>query len=183
MPMTACPNSTQDRDAAVASDRARLWVGWGGCVRGSHRARSTIASQLYNAKEPMTLFELQAWLGHRSPQSTTFYAKITPTTLNKAYDDAGYFACNVRTIEVLLDRDAVTSGQAAAGEPWQYYDLGAPGPGRSAAAVGQDRWMTEPQGCHRSLDGVQGVETQVAQQPLTADPIEELGGEILGPAA
>ena len=39
-------------------------------VRGpitSHRARSTIATQLYNAKEPMTLFELQAWLGHRSP--------------------------------------------------------------------------------------------------------------------
>jgi integrase len=96
-------------------------------VRGnitSHRARSTIASQFYNAKEPMTLFELQAWLGHRSPQSTTFYAKITPTTLNKAYDDAGYFARNVRTIEVLLNRDAVTSGQAAAGEPWQYYDLG-----------------------------------------------------------
>jgi Phage integrase family len=47
-------------------------------VRGSitsHRARSTIASQLYNAKEPMTLFELQAWLGHRSPQSTQFYAR------------------------------------------------------------------------------------------------------------
>ena len=45
-------------------------------VRGnitSHRARSTMASQLYNAKEPMTLFELQAWLGHRSrsPPSTT----------------------------------------------------------------------------------------------------------------
>ena len=50
-------------------------------VRGnitSHRARSTIASQLYNAKEPMTLFELQAWLGHRSPQSTQYYAKISP---------------------------------------------------------------------------------------------------------
>jgi integrase len=96
-------------------------------VRGnitSHRARSTIASQLYNAKEPMTLFELQAWLGHRSPQSTQFYAKITQTTLNKAYDDAGYFARNVRTIEVLLDRDAVTSGAAAAGEAWQHYDLG-----------------------------------------------------------
>lgn len=57
-------------------------------VRGnitSHRARSTIASQLYNAKEPMTLFELQAWLGHRSPQSTQYYAKITPNTLTKAY--------------------------------------------------------------------------------------------------
>jgi integrase len=46
-------------------------------VRGnitSHRARSTIATQLYNAKEPMTLFELQAWLGHRSSDSTQHYA-------------------------------------------------------------------------------------------------------------
>ena len=96
-------------------------------VRGnitSHRARSTIASQLYNAKEPMTLFELQAWLGHRSPQSTQFYAKISPTTLTRAYQDAGYFARNVRTIEVLVDRDAVASGAAATGEPWQHYDLG-----------------------------------------------------------
>jgi integrase len=96
-------------------------------VRGnitSHRARSTIASQLYNAKEPMTLFELQAWLGHRSPQSTQFYAKISPTTLTRAYDDAGYFSRNMRTIEVLVDRDAVASGAAAAGEPWQHYDLG-----------------------------------------------------------
>lgn len=96
-------------------------------VRGnitSHRARSTIASQLYNAKEPMTLFELQAWLGHCSPQSTQYYAKITPTTLTRAYTDAGYFERNVRTIEVLIDRDAVESGAAAVGEPWQYYDLG-----------------------------------------------------------
>jgi integrase len=96
-------------------------------VRGnitSHRARSTIASQLYNAKEPMTLFELQAWLGHRSPVSTQYYVKISPTTLSRAYDDAGYFARNVRTIEVLVDRDAVTSGTAATGEPWQHYDLG-----------------------------------------------------------
>ena len=96
-------------------------------VRGnitSHRARSTIATQLYNAKEPMTLFELQAWLGHRSPQSTQFYAKISPATLTRAYDDAGYFARNVRTIEVLVDRDAVAFGTAAAGEPWQHYDLG-----------------------------------------------------------
>ncbi|MFI9004640.1 tyrosine-type recombinase/integrase [Streptomyces sp. NPDC053541] len=96
-------------------------------VRGnitSHRARSTIASQLYNAKEPMTLFELQAWLGHRSPQSTQYYAKITPNTLSKAYSEAGYFERNVRTIEVLVDRDAVASGAAAAGDPWQHYDLG-----------------------------------------------------------
>ena len=90
----------------------------------SHRARSTIASQLYNAKEPMTLFELQAWLGHRSPESTQHYAKISPNTLTKAYEDAGYFARNIRTIEVLVDREAITSGAAAAGEPWQHYDLG-----------------------------------------------------------
>src|SRR5258708_2005800 len=60
----------------------------------SHRARATIASQLYNAKEPMTLFELQAWLGHRSPETTQHYAPITPTTFAKAYSDAGYFARN-----------------------------------------------------------------------------------------
>jgi len=96
-------------------------------VRGritSHRARATIASQLYNAKEPMTLFELQAWLGHRSPETTQHYAQITPNTLTKAYTDAGYFARNVRTIEVLIDRGAVLAGTAATGEPWQHYDLG-----------------------------------------------------------
>lgn len=96
-------------------------------VRGnitSHRARSTIASQLYNAKEPMTLFELQAWLGHRTPNTTQHYAMITPNTLSKAYTEAGYFARNLRTIEVLIDREAVTTGAAADGHPWQYYDLG-----------------------------------------------------------
>jgi hypothetical protein len=72
----------------------------------------------------MTLFELQAWLGHRSPQSTQYYTKISPTTLSQAYTDAGYFSRNIRTIEVLVDRDAVTSGEAATGAPWQYFDLG-----------------------------------------------------------
>src|SRR5262249_31935301 len=48
-------------------------------VRGnipSPRARATIASQLYNAKEPMTLYELQEWLGPRSPEATRHYTKI-----------------------------------------------------------------------------------------------------------
>jgi integrase len=96
-------------------------------VRGritSHRARATIASQLYNAKEPMTLFELQAWLGHQSAETTQYYARITPTTLAKAYTDAGYFSRNVRTIEVLIDRETIESGAAATGTPWQYFDLG-----------------------------------------------------------
>ncbi len=90
----------------------------------SHRARSTIATQLFNAHEPMSLFELQAWLGHTSPESTQYYAKITPTKLAKAYQDAGYFDRNVRMIEVLLDQEAIQSGAAANGEPWKYYDMG-----------------------------------------------------------
>jgi integrase len=45
-----------------------------------HRARSTIASRLYNAKEPMTLFELQAWLGHRSPQPASPGGATTSAT-------------------------------------------------------------------------------------------------------
>jgi integrase len=96
-------------------------------VRGnitSHRARSTIATQLYNAKEPMTLFELQAWLGHRTPTTTQHYARISPNTLSKAYTEAGYFARNIRTIEVLIDRDAVAAGAPGDGQPWQHYDLG-----------------------------------------------------------
>lgn len=51
--------------------------------------------------------ELQRWLGHRSPEATQYYAQLTPTTLARAYKDAGYFARNLRTIEVLIDRDAV----------------------------------------------------------------------------
>lgn len=90
----------------------------------SHRARPTIATQLYNAREPMNLFELQAWLGHYSPESTQHYVKITPTKLAEAYQDAGYFDRNVRMIEVLLDQEAIQSGAAANGEPWKYYDMG-----------------------------------------------------------
>jgi integrase len=90
----------------------------------SHRARSTIASQLYNAREPMSLFELQAWLGHQSPATTQHYVASSPTKLTQAYQEAGYFARNVRSIEVLIDREAISSGAAAAGEPWTFFDLG-----------------------------------------------------------
>ena len=89
----------------------------------SHRARSTIASQLYNAREPLNLSELQAWLGHRSPESTRHYTKISPTKLAKSYEKAGYFARNLRAVEVLVDQDAIRAGTAA-DEPWKHYDLG-----------------------------------------------------------
>lgn len=90
----------------------------------SHRARATIASQLFNAREGMSLFDLQKWLGHRSPSATQHYTKISPTKLAKAYNDSEYFSRNVRMVNALVDQDAITSGAAAAGEPWLLYDLG-----------------------------------------------------------
>ena len=90
----------------------------------SHRARSTIASMLGNAKEPMTLLELQQWLGHRWPSSTQHYFQILPTKLGRAYADADYFRRNVRTVDVLIDEQTILSGAAATGAPWKYFDLG-----------------------------------------------------------
>lgn len=102
--------------AGVPSDDARGRI-------TSHRARSTIASQLYNAKEPMTLMELQRWLGHKWVNSTQHYLDISPTKLAASYKDAAYFARNTRAIEVLIDRDVVFTGTAESA-PWKYYDLG-----------------------------------------------------------
>lgn len=96
-------------------------------VRGritSHRARATIASQLFNSRDPMSLSELQQWLGHASPASTQHYVAITPTRLARAYANAGYLERNVRAVEVLIDQDALKKGAAASGERWRYYDLG-----------------------------------------------------------
>jgi hypothetical protein len=72
----------------------------------------------------MSLFEIKTWLGHRYLSSTQHYVQVTPTRLAKAFADADYFARNLRTVEVLLDQDAVRRGAAARGEPWLYYDLG-----------------------------------------------------------
>jgi len=104
------------RKAGVPLDDARGRI-------TSHRARSTIATQLFNARQPLSLFELQAWLGHSTPQSTQHYARVIPTKLARAYTDAAYFQRNLRTIDVLIDQEAVRAG-AAAGQPWRFYDLG-----------------------------------------------------------
>jgi len=90
----------------------------------SHRARSTIATQLLNAKDPMTLSELQEWLGHSSPSTTRSYAGIKPTRLASAYSKAHYFARNVRTLNVLIDPEPIKTGETASGVPWRYYDQG-----------------------------------------------------------
>jgi hypothetical protein len=90
----------------------------------SHRARSTIASMLFNARDPLSLLELKQWLGHKYLSSTQHYVEITPLRQAKALKDADYFGRALRLVEVLLDKEAVTSGAAAKGEPWLYYDLG-----------------------------------------------------------
>ncbi len=83
-----------------------------------------MATQLYNAREPLDIFELQRWLGHASPESTRHYVEITPTKLAGSLEKAGYFERNRRMISVLIDQNVITAGQAAEGKPWRYYDLG-----------------------------------------------------------
>jgi integrase len=90
----------------------------------SHRARSTIATQLYNAKQPMSLLALKEWLGHRRLESTQWYATVTPAKLTEAYLDTRYFERNVAVIQVLLDRAAIETGAAAKGAAYKYVHLG-----------------------------------------------------------
>lgn len=82
-----------------------------------------VPTVLKGGREPMSLFELQEWLGHRLPSSTQRYAKITPTKPMKSYTDAGYFARTPRAIEVLIDQEKVRSSPRRE-EAWKFYDLG-----------------------------------------------------------
>ena len=83
----------------------------------SHRARATIASQLYNAREPLDIFELQKWLGHSSPASTRHYVEITPMRLAGSLGKAGYFERNRRMVSVLIDQDIIAAGPITEGKP------------------------------------------------------------------
>ncbi len=58
-----------------------------------------------------------------TPESTRHYTKISPTKLAKSYQDAGYFARNIRAVEVLIDQDVVRRGSPP-DEPWKLYDPG-----------------------------------------------------------
>jgi hypothetical protein len=94
-------------------------------VRGNittHRARSTIASQLFNAKEPMTLFELQEWLGHASPSATQHYAKITPLSTWRRPCDAGTARRNRRCSSRARDRKTIIGSLVTIGLTRQVRD-------------------------------------------------------------
>jgi hypothetical protein len=82
----------------------------------SHRARATLATLLYNAPEGLSIFELMDWLGHKTPQTTRSYARVTPTKLAAAYAKADR---NSRLMEVLIDTKADDNGDVKV-----YYVLG-----------------------------------------------------------
>ena len=151
----------------------------------SHRARATIATQLLNAKEPLSLADLQQWLGHKHPSSTRHYAKILQRTLSAAYKRADYFARNMRTIQVLIDRDSILTGTAAAGEPWKYYDLGegycsydffAKCPHRLACAH-CDFYIPKDSSRGQLLAVKNGIEQMLEQLSLTDEEREALEGD------
>lgn len=90
----------------------------------SHRARATIATQLFNAPEPFTLLDGSKWLGHKSLNSTRGYIEISLTKLAESYTKAGYYERNRRMIDVLVDQEAIRNGAVAAGQHLLLYDLG-----------------------------------------------------------
>jgi len=83
----------------------------------------------------------------------------------------------MRTIEVLLDRDAVASGAAAGGHPWQHYDLGhgycsytffEQCPHRMACAR-CDFYIPKESGKAQLLEAQDNLQRMLASIPLTDD--------------
>lgn len=151
----------------------------------SHRARATIATQLLNAPEPLSLVDLREWLGHKHDSSTRHYATILQRRLTAAYKKADYFARNVRTIQVLIDRETIMTGAAADGQPWKYYDLGdgyctydffAKCPHRLACAR-CPFYLPKQSSAGQLLSVRHGVERMLEQLALTDDERSALQGD------
>jgi hypothetical protein len=83
----------------------------------------------------------------------------------------------VRTVEVLVDRDAVASGATATGEPWQYYDLGhgwCRTPSSNSASIGMacarcDFCTPKDSGKAQLREAQETVQHMLASIPLTED--------------
>ena len=165
-------------------------------VRGkitSHRARSTIASQLYNAKEPMTLFELQAWLGHRSPASTQHYREDQSDHLDKGLQRGRLLRSQPADDRSPPRPGGRHLGSAGDGEPWQHYDLGhgycsysffEQCPHRMACAR-CDFYVPKLSSRAQLLEGKENLQRMLVALPLTDDEraAVEDGREALGALA
>lgn len=61
------------------------------------------------------------------PQVVTVYAALPQDhaeSVGKVIRGCRYFRRNLRTIGVILDREAILNGAPGRGEPWKYYHLG-----------------------------------------------------------
>jgi hypothetical protein len=107
-------------------------------------------------------------------------------TLTAAYRKADYFARNVRTIQVLIDRESILTGAAAGGEqPSKYYDLSqgycsydffAKCPHRLARA--RCPFYVPKQSSRGQLLAVrEGIDQMLEQLDLTEDEREALEGD------
>ena len=90
----------------------------------SHRARATIATFLGNCENPMSLWQLMRWLGHRTEATTRNYVDADITKVAVKVAEGSFLQQNLASIPVLIDNDAVMSGAASSGQPWKYFDLG-----------------------------------------------------------
>jgi len=90
----------------------------------SHRARATIATFLGNCENPMSLWQLMRWLGHRTEATTRNYVDADITKVAVKVAEGSFLQQNLASIPVLIDNDAVMSGTASSGQPWKYFDLG-----------------------------------------------------------
>ena len=76
----------------------------------SHRARSTIASQLSNSEEGMTLWEMKEWLGHIRLESTLHYVKPSALKLAKSFHKANDVSRSLRNLGFLIKEEGTTAG-------------------------------------------------------------------------
>ncbi|MBS1092651.1 site-specific integrase [Gluconobacter sp. Dm-74] len=84
----------------------------------SHRARSTMATKLYNSSSGLGPVEVMNWLGHTHFSSTQHYLELTPVRLMTAFHKSAKMTENLRMVSVLVD------SQASPGDPIFRYDLG-----------------------------------------------------------
>ncbi len=143
----------------------------------AHRARTTIASALYNAPEGLSIGELGQWLGHKDIRSTQYYAKLHPTRLAKSIARANK---NSRLIQVVVDPTA-----AAKGEPAIFYYLG------DGAYCANPAWascphrlaclkcpMYVPKETAQLIEARDGVLRLMQEVPLTAEEKSVAEGDV-----
>ena len=149
----------------------------------SHRGRSSAVTMLANARQGMSLVELMAWCGHRSPASTMHYLRVRPARLTEAYaraDEAAYL------VGVLVDAEAVRDGSAAEGAPWKYYDLGSSycthafwsTCAHRLACAGCAFNVPKASSRGQALEAKASLERYLERVPLTADERSAVEGDL-----